>query len=148
MAQPVKRITILNGQPFWIGSAVRARTNGRYQTYYLPCFTVDNYMEVGNIPIKLHLCLSLESDDWRISFGWVLVDVTYSSDFNYLLEFSVDLLPHLLEPGNKLFRTVTFKFLFMGKSDIICIRCKPEVCKFPKNSIIFQLWSFLGNSAS
>ena len=25
--------------------------------------------------------------------------------------------------------------LFMGKPDIICIRCKPEVCKCPKNSM-------------
>ncbi len=28
-----------------------------------------------------------------------------------------------------------FKILFMGKSDIICVRCKPKVCNFPKNSM-------------
>ncbi len=29
------------------------------------------------------------------------------------------------------------KILFMGKSDIICIQCKPKVCKFPLSSTPF-----------
>ncbi len=31
------------------------------------------------------------------------------------------------------FFPTSFKILFMGKSDIICIWCKPEACKFPKD---------------
>ncbi len=56
MAQPVETTTILNAQPFWmleITLYVQAgehqqtdkqngRTDRRYQTYYLPCFAVDN----------------------------------------------------------------------------------------------------------
>ena len=39
-----------------------------------------------------------------------------------------------MDGGNSILNLLV-KILYMGKSDIICIRCKPEVCKFPKNSM-------------
>ena len=46
MAQPVEATTILNARPFWMPLEAKTvqtdkRTDGRYQTYYLPCFAVN-----------------------------------------------------------------------------------------------------------
>ncbi len=48
MAQPVETTTIMNAQPFLMllemtVKQTNKQTHKRYQTHYLPSFTVDNY---------------------------------------------------------------------------------------------------------
>ncbi len=72
MAQPVETATILNGQPFWMllemntlageHRQTNRQTDGRYQTYYLPCFAVENKGKRSAKVSRTFACLVRQAD--------------------------------------------------------------------------------------
>ncbi len=78
MAQHVETTTILNAQPFWtrlemhskesLDKQTNTQTNGRYQTYYLPCFAVDNYRQYTCIMYCYLLSVTVQSWNFGLNF--------------------------------------------------------------------------------